>query len=240
MRTRGVAALASGLAVAAFAAAGWIAARAQEPGAGGGRPAASGTVRGRVQVPAPTKKKARVSVRYPGERGAAQKTDQPTQFAAVVYIREKLPAPTPAPVGRMENKGLTFVPAVLAIQVGTTVEFPNRDDVYHNVLSYSSTKRFDLGRYPTDEKRSVTFDKPGVVRLACEIHEHMRGYIVVLETSRFAVTREDGTFEIPGVPAGRQRVAVWHEKLSEERVEELEVPAGGEATLSVNLAAEGG
>ncbi len=239
MGARGVAVLA-GIAAAALAGAGWVAARAQDAPPPPERTGKTGSVRGRVQLPAPAKKKARVSVRYPGERGAAQKTDQPTQFAAVVYVREKLPPPSPSPVAQMENKGLTFVPAVLAIQIGTTVEFPNRDDVYHNVLSYSSTKRFDLGRYPTDEKRSVTFDKPGVVRLACEIHEHMRGYIVVLETSRFAVTRQDGSFEIAGVPAGRQKVAVWHEKLSEERVEDVEVPAGGEATLAVNLVGEGG
>ena len=82
----------------------------------------------------------------------------------------------------MTQKDLAFRAGLLAIEVGTKVEFPNEDDTYHNIFSYSPAKRFDLGRYPPEENPipSVVFDKPGLVTLRCDIHEHMRGLILVL------------------------------------------------------------
>jgi len=109
----------------------------------------------------------------------------------------------------------TFIPALLPIVVGTTVEFPNHDEIYHNVFSYSRAKRFDLGRYASDEKRFVTFDTPGIVRVFCEIHSFMRATIVVLPTSHFSVVDEAGGFELHDVPAGEYQLLLWHEGLAD-------------------------
>jgi hypothetical protein len=97
------------------------------------------------------------------------------------------------------------------VQVGTKVEFPNLDDTFHNIFSYSPAKRFDLGRYRTDEKPvpSVMFDTPGVVVLRCEIHEHMRGVILVLATPHFTVTDLEGRYRLEGLPAGTYRLKIW-------------------------------
>jgi hypothetical protein len=120
----------------------------------------------------------------------------------------------------------TFVPSVLPIVVGTTVDFPNHDEIYHNVFSYSPTKRFDLGRYASEETRSVRFDKPGVVRVFCEIHSFMRAAIVVLPTTHYSVVDEAGTFELRDVPAGQYEVLVWYDGLADlESVRSLSVAA---------------
>src|SRR5207248_4334888 len=95
-------------------------------------------------------------------------------------------------------KDLAFLPPLLPVQVGTAVEFPNLDDTYHNIFSYSPTKRFDLGRYRPEERPipSVLFDVPGLVTLRCDIHEHMRGLILVLNTPYFVITDEGGRFRL--------------------------------------------
>jgi plastocyanin len=130
---------------------------------------------------------------------------------AVVYLEGNFPRP-PAPVTvQLPQKDLAFVPSLLPIQVGTRVEFPNLDDTYHNIFSYSAPKRFDLGRYRPDERPipSEVFDEPGLVTLRCEIHEHMRGIILVLETPYFVVTDETGQFRLEGLPAGTYKLKAW-------------------------------
>ena len=100
----------------------------------------------------------------------------------------------------------------MPIQVGTKVEFPNQEkDTYHNIFSYSPAKRFDLGRYRPDEKPvpSVVFDVAGLVTLRCDIHEHMRGLILVLATPHFVVTDESGHFRLSGLPAGHYTLKAW-------------------------------
>lgn len=130
---------------------------------------------------------------------------------AVVYVEGNFPRPATAPVASMAQKDLTFVPLLLPVQVGTRVEFPNHDDTYHDVFSYSAPKRFDLGRYLSDEKPvpSQVFDVPGLVTLRCDIHEHMRGLILVLATPHFVVTDAEGRFRIEGVPPGRYVLKAW-------------------------------
>jgi plastocyanin len=108
------------------------------------------------------------------------------------------------------QNGLQFRPGLVAVRTGETVQFPNLDETYHSVFSYSKTKRFDLGRYRKgEEPASIVFDKPGVVKLFCEIHDHMRGAILVLDTPYFTKTGADGSFRIEGVPAGRYRLTAW-------------------------------
>ena len=99
----------------------------------------------------------------------------------------------------------------LAVQVGTRVEFPNFDQVYHNVFSYSAAKRFDLGRYRGDERPipSELFDTVGMVTLRCDIHEHMRALILVLDTPYFVVSDSEGRYRLSHLPAGRFILKAW-------------------------------
>ena len=130
---------------------------------------------------------------------------------AVVYLDGNFPRPTSLPIKEFAQKNLTFVPALLPIEVGTRVEFPNLDDTYHNIFSYSPTKRFDLGRYRPEERPipSVVFDKPGLVTLRCDIHEHMRGLILVLKTPYFVMSDTAGRFRLDKLPAGRYILKAW-------------------------------
>jgi len=130
---------------------------------------------------------------------------------AVVYLAGAFPAPAALPVQQVAQKNFAFLPALLPVQVGTTVEFPNLDNTYHNIFSYSPAKRFDLGRYRADERPipTVRFDVPGLVVLRCDIHEHMRGLILVLDTPHFIVTDPDGRYRLGGLPAGRYTLKVW-------------------------------
>jgi hypothetical protein len=111
----------------------------------------------------------------------------------------------------MAQKDLAFVPELLPVQVGTRVEFPNLDDTYHNIFSYSPAKRFDLGRYRRDETPvpSELFDVAGMVTLRCDIHEHMRAIILVLDTPHFVLTDTDGRYRLQGLPGGRYVLKAW-------------------------------
>src|ERR1700724_2870226 len=113
---------------------------------------------------------------------------------AVVYLDGSFAKPKPPSMKQIAQKDLAFLPSLLPVQVGTRVEFPNLDDAYHNIFSYSPAKRFDLGRYRPEERPipSEVFDAPGLVVLRCNIHEHMRGLILVLDTPYFVVTDPNG------------------------------------------------
>ena len=110
----------------------------------------------------------------------------------------------------MDQRGFQFRPCVMAVQTGTPVSFPNKDPMYHSVFSYSAARKFDLGRYRAgEEPDAVVFDKPGTVSLFCEIHEHMRAQIVVVDTPFFVVTDAKGNFTLPNLPAGSHTFHVW-------------------------------
>ena len=136
---------------------------------------------------------------------------------------------------KIAQQGATFSPHVLPIVVGTTVEWPNYDDIYHNVFSMSDAKQFDLGLYKGDPPgKRVTFDKPGRVDVFCSIHENMHCIILVLENPYFAVTDEDGNFKIRGVPPGTYKLKAWHERLpAVER--DITVPTNGEEKVDFVL-----
>ena len=130
---------------------------------------------------------------------------------AVVYLEGEFAKPAVPPTVQMSQKDLGFLPSLLPVQTGTRVEFPNLDDTYHNIFSYSPAKRFDLGRYRSDERPipSVRFDTPGLVVLRCDIHEHMRGLILVLDTPYWVVTDPDGRYRLTGLPPGPHTLKVW-------------------------------
>ena len=147
---------------------------------------------------------------------------------AVVYLEGSFPKPATQPVAQILQKGLTFIPSLLPVQLGTKVEFPNLDDTYHNIFSFSPPKRFDLGRYRPDERPvpSQVFDAPGLVTLRCDIHEHMRALILVLATPHFVMTDADGKFTLGGLPAGRYTLKAWIDsKTTKEQVVELAADA---------------
>jgi len=135
----------------------------------------------------------------------------PNPPLAVVYLAGSFPPAAHPPSAQMAQRDLEFVPALLAVQTGTRVEFPNQDDTYHNIFSYSAAKRFDLGRYRSDERPipSVLFDTAGLITLHCDIHEHMRALILVLDTPYFAITDAEGNFRLEHLPAGRYVLKAW-------------------------------
>lgn len=111
----------------------------------------------------------------------------------------------------MDQRNETFLPRLLAVQTGTTVDFPNSDSTYHNVFSLSRARRFDLGRYAAGKTKSVRFDRPGVVRVFCDIHSHMSAFVVVFNHPYFRVTDAEGRFRIDNVPPGTYTVVGWYE-----------------------------
>jgi plastocyanin len=141
-------------------------------------------------------------------RGGVLSTQPPV---AVVYLEGSFRPSNSLPAKQIAQKGLTFIPAILPVQVGTKVEFPNLDDTYHSIFSYSPAKRFDLGRYRPEERPipSEVFDQPGLVTLRCDIHEHMRGLILVLSTPYFVMTDTDGRFRLGGLPSGQYTLKAW-------------------------------
>lgn len=150
----------------------------------------------------------------------------------VIYVDDlEGPFSVPAQPAVLNQRKLRFVPHVLVIQVGTSVEFPNSDPVSHNVFSISEAKRFNLGMYPRGTLRRLRFDQPGVVELLCNVHMEMSAYIVVVKNPFFAQSGSDGTYRIEGVPAGRHRLRCWHERLPvQERT--VEVPESGAVTVN--------
>jgi plastocyanin len=170
-----------------------------------------GIIRGRVDV----RRTPPVIERRPNvnDLGMHAMHDAPDLRRSVVYL-ESAPAlafPDPEPQrATMDQRNETFVPHVLAITVGTTVDFPNSDNTYHNVFSLRAP-RFDLGRYAAGRSKSVRFDRPGIVRVFCEIHSHMSAFILVFNHRYFAVTGADGRYQIGRVPAGRYTLVAWNE-----------------------------
>ena len=182
---------------------------------------AQATVEGRVELPkshsAPVMAKRYEIVTHSG----VLSTQPPL---AVVYLVGSFPKRSSPPARQVAQKDLTFVPSLLPVQVGTRVEFPNLDDTYHSIFSYSPAKRFDLGRYRPEERPipSQVFDTPGLVTLRCDIHDHMRGLILVLDTPYFVVTGADGRFRLSTFPAGHYTLKAWIDsKTTRERPVEL-------------------
>lgn len=197
---------------------------------------ANGGLEGRVTLPKRAAAEGKLRLRYAGQTGAKQQDTAPAPSPAVVFVEDATGSfAPPAENPKMEQKGLAFVPRVLAVLVGTTVDFPNQDTLQHNVFSYSPAKRFDLGRFRTGESRPVTFDQPGLIRLYCEIHSHMKGFILVLKNPYFALAAEDGSYKIEGVPPGSYKLTAWQEE-HEPVVVDVAVADGGATKQDFNLA----
>ncbi len=134
----------------------------------------------------------------------------PVEDAAVVLEPLVGPAPRPRVPARIEQVDREFVPYLSIVQVGTPVQFPNRDRLKHHVYSFSPAKTFEIKLYVGQPAKPVVFDKPGEVVLGCNIHDWMVAHVLVVDTPWFGKTDASGRVRLDGVPAGRYRVRVWH------------------------------
>jgi plastocyanin len=142
-------------------------------------------------------------------KGVAHAGAKP-QANAVVWLEPDAHAPRREGARpMMDQRNLQFAPHVLAVQVGSKVDFPNSDRVFHNVFSFKDGKKFDLGVYPIGATKPVHFEKPGVSRLFCNIHPNMAAYVVTVDSPYYAVSAADGTFTLEGVPPGSYTYRAW-------------------------------
>lgn len=190
-------------------------------------------IEGKVTLPKPDPMTI-PTARYPGQVGEIAPPEPPT---AVVYLEGKFSTQVtnaPGPIKQVLQQGMQFHPALLPVQTNTAVAFPNADEFYHNVFSYSKPKRFDLGRYRKDDRPApiVVFDKPGVVKLYCEIHQHMRGTILVLDTPYFTTTQTNGEYRLTNLPSGDYQLKAW---IDEKHEEEKPVSLKPGASLRVDF-----
>jgi plastocyanin len=142
-------------------------------------------------------------------RGTARVAGRPAPNAVVWLEAPNLP---PSSVGQrttLDQRNLTFSPRVLAVRVGTTVDFPNNDRVFHNVFSFRDGKVFDLGLYPVGASKPIVFDRAGLSRIFCNIHQNMGAYVLAVDTPYFAVSDREGAFTIPSVPPRPYTYRAW-------------------------------
>ena len=156
---------------------------------------------------------------------------------SVVWIGG-LPNARPGPTPTMSSSQKRFAPHVIAVAQGALVTFPNVDKVFHNVFSRTTGSEFDLGLYRNGASRSVRFNKPGLVRVYCNIHPDMAGYVRVLDDAAFATTDETGAFRLAGLPPGHRTVEVWNERGGEKQFP-VDLSSGRRHTLNVVLDGSG-
>ena len=203
------------------------------------RTVATGTIRGTVTLPASAAGR-RPSVSRPGGTSAADREqDALDRQTSVVYL-DNMPRGMAGEFverkARLDQRGQRFVPHVVAIGVGGTVDFPNSDPFFHNVFSLSDVRSFDLGRYASGKSKTVRFDKPGVVRVFCDIHAHMSAFVFVFAHPYFDVTDGVGRYRIDGVPPGTHTLVLWNETIEPE-ARQVTVPDGGEVEVNFSVAA---
>jgi plastocyanin len=205
-------------------------------------PAGAGVIRGELRAPAAAAPAPMMNA-YPGRAGALPGGRHPARGRvgdAVVYIA-KIPAAAESALARarpprpqLAQKLEAFVPRVVVVARGGSVDFPNQDPIYHNVFSLSPTKRFDLGKYRQGQSKAVVFDRTGVVKVYCDIHAEMEAFVLVVPNHAYAHANPDGSFEMPALPAGRYELRVWHPDLP-ELVRSVQVVETGETRLELSF-----
>ena len=198
-------------------------------------PFANGTIRGRVELrQPPADAPSRPSVTDIGMAAMHAPIDR----RSVVYLD---PAPRAAfdtreePRPRMDQRNETFFPHVLAIVAGTTVDFPNSDQTYHNVFSLSKTRSFDLGRYAAGRSKAIRFDRPGIVRVFCDIHSHMSAFILVFSHRYFSVVDHEGRYRLENVPPGTYTLVAWNESAALQSRLAVIPESGGDVEINFAL-----
>jgi plastocyanin len=143
-------------------------------------------------------------------------------------------SPKPPVTETLDQKGARFDPDLVIVPVGSTVEFPNSDPIFHNVFSLSKAQPFDLGYYPQGQRRTVKFNTPGVVQVYCHIHANMYAAIVVTASPWFQKPSPDGSFSFSDVPAGRYRLTAWHKIAGPHKVN-VQVPETGSVDVTIRV-----
>jgi len=196
----------------------------------------TGLIRGRVEL----RHVASAPERRPSVEalGASNVPLDATDYLKSVVYLETAPRGAFDPVepghAVMDQRNETFVPHLLAITTGSTVDFPNSDHIYHNVFSLSKVKSFDLGRYAAGHSKAVRFDRPGIVRVFCDIHSHMNAFILVFSHPFFSVTDEEGRYHIDNVPPGNYSLIAWNEGIASDP-RPVTVADGGVAELDFSI-----
>lgn len=202
-------------------------------------PAHAGSISGHVSVPS----MAAHDVQFRPYAGRASSLPAPARpprgrVTDTIFYFETLPAGTTwsatDSVPTLAQLDQAFNPRVVVVPVGGSVAFPNLDRVYHNVFSVSPASRFDLGKYPRGQSRSVKFTRVGVVNVFCDIHADMAAFIVVVPTRAWSRPNESGDYKLSGLPPGRFRLHWWHPDFPAGEAEVV-VPATGDLQLDVNL-----
>lgn len=200
----------------------------------------AGDIHGRVEIlQAPRNQQEAASpwARQRSIEGAETVEPAGDAIIAVVYLEannglERGAIPVEHP--QVNQKGMMIVPHITPVVVGTTVDFPNSDNVYHNLFSLSPARTFDLGRYGQGKSKSITFKKEGEVRIFCDIHPSMSGVVLVLPNHFFSEVKADGLYEIKDVPTGTWRIHAWHETLNEQ-IKTVTVPDTGAVAVDFIL-----
>ena len=201
---------------------------------GGAAAGATGRIEGivKISVPVPA---APPSAAYGSRRIAPVPAPQSEITNVIVYVKN---APRPASVPPMRasivQRDETFVPHVVAITAGSTVDFPNGDPFFHDVFSLSRNGSFDLGSYPKGKSKSERFPKPGLIKVYCHLHSHMSASIMVFDHPYFAIPSADGSFAIDDVPVGTLTVTAWHERIGDSS-QQVTIEAGRPAALQFSL-----
>jgi plastocyanin len=175
---------------------------------------------------------------YPARR-VSRPAARTSEIGNVIVFLKDAPRQAELPVTRATiiQKDEAFVPRVVAITRGSSVDFPNSDPFFHNVFSLSRGANFDLGRFPRGETRGRRFTSPGLVKVYCHIHSHMSASIMVFDHSYFRIPSADGNFTIDDVPPGTYQVSAWHERIGES-VSPVRVEAGRSARIEFVLPVE--
>lgn len=165
------------------------------------------------------------------EKGGAKAGDLSDVVVFVEGVKAAKPKPATATV---VMKAKSFLPRVVVIPVGGTIEFPNQDPIFHNAFSVSPDNKFDLELYKRPKTGSWTFKAPGVVNVYCNIHPQMSAVVVVRDNPYYAKASKDGAFTIEGVPAGKYTLVAWHERGGDQALT-ITVPADGQVAANLTL-----
>jgi plastocyanin len=199
------------------------------------RGAAAGTLRGRVHVVSHPARRLATAGAYPGRIvGIQTERDSSELDNVVVFVNSTMRVESTPQRVTIRQTNEEFVPHVVAVTAGSTVDFPNDDLIFHNVFSLSRAATFDLGRYPRNATKARTFSKPGVVKVFCHLHSHMSAIVRVFPHPYFASPDRNGRFTIEGVPPGRHEVTAWHERAGEV-THAATIEDGGTAELAFSL-----
>lgn len=203
--------------------------------------AAAAGIRGTLSVGAHVAAPRAMVNPYPGQAGSMPGMHGHPRGAvtdAVVYV-ETVPAEAESALAKqpsrpqLAQKDQAFLPRVLAVAAGTSVDFPNLDPIYHNVFSVSPVKRFDLGKYPRGQSKRVVFNKTGLVNVYCDIHSDMEAFVLVLPNHAFTQPATTGAFNLSGLPAGHYTLHVWHPDLGELK-RDVDVLEDGDTSVELS------